>query len=149
MNRVLIALSATALSLTAIAAQAGDLRTMMQKAGEWEVTFGGGMIPTQTQRGCYGGNKTVADLVNKPLKNCGQQSVNIGCNAATVDAVCQLQGLKVTVHGTVRPTGDAAFHGDSEVHIDGMPAIGGIPNSMSIGIDAHRTGPCAPGEKPM
>jgi hypothetical protein len=149
MNRALIALSATALSLTAVAAQAGDLRTMMRQAGEWEITYGGGLIPTTTQHGCYGGNKTVADLVNKPLKNCSQQSVNISGGLATVDAVCQLQGMQVTVHGTVTPTGDAAIHGDSEVHLEGMPAIRGIPNSMSIGIDAHRTGPCAPGEKPM
>jgi hypothetical protein len=149
MNRAMTALSAAILSLAALTAQAGDLRTMMQQPGEWEITFGGGMIPTTTQHGCYAGNKTVADLTNKPLKNCNQQSVNISGGMATVDAVCQFQGMKVTVHSNITPTGEAAFHGDNQIHIDGMPAIQGIPNGMNVNLDAHRTGPCAPGEKPM
>jgi len=149
MNRAVIALSTICLSLTGLSARAGDLRTMMQQAGEWEMTASGGMLPTTTQKACYAGNKTVADLVNKPLKNCSQQSLNISGGIATVDAVCQFQGLKVTVHSDITPVGDAAFHGNSQVHIDGMPAIKGIPNTMNINIDAHRTGPCQPGDKPL
>ena len=29
------------------------------------------------------------------------------------------------------------------------PAIPGIPTDMTMTVDARRTGPCAPGEKPM
>ena len=146
MIRTLAILSA---SLLAAAAQAGDLRTMMQQPGEWEVTMGGGMMPTTTQRGCYAGNKSVADLANKNMKNCSQKSVNISGNLATVDAVCQMQKMTVTVHSTIRSTGDAAFHSDSRVHLEGIPAIPGIPSDISMSVDGHRTGPCAPGEKPM
>ena len=136
-------------SLLAFAAHAGDLRTMMQQPGEWEVTMGGGMMPTTTQRGCYAGNKSVADLANKNMKNCSQKSVNISGSFATVDAVCQMQGIQVTVHSTIMPTGDAAFHSDSHVQMEGMPAIRGIPTDMVMSVDGHRTGPCQPGDKQM
>jgi hypothetical protein len=151
MNRPTLALSAAVISLMGLTARAGDLNAMMKEAGEWEVTMSGagGLLPTTTQKGCYTGNKTVADLVNKNMKNCSQQSVSINGSSGTVDAVCQMQKMTVTVHSTIRSTGDAAFHSDSRVHLDGMPAIPGIPSDISMSVDGHRTGPCAPGEKPM
>ena len=151
MNRIALTLSAAVISLTGLAAHAGDLNAMMKEAGEWELTMSGagGLLPTQTQRGCYAGNKTVADLTTRNMKNCSQQSVSINGAMGTLDAVCQLQKMTVTVHSTIRSTGDAAFHSDSQVHLEGMPAIPGIPSEISMSVDAHRTGPCAPGEKPM
>jgi hypothetical protein len=118
----LATLAAALISLTGLTAHAGDLNTMMKEAGEWEVTMTGGIMPSMTQKGCYAGNKTVADLTNKGMKNC---------------------------HSTIRSTGDAAFHSDNRVHLEGMPAIPGIPSEISMSVDGHRTGPCAPGEKPM
>ncbi len=138
-----------AASLLAFPAIAGDLRTMMQQPGEWEATISGNLMPTKTQKGCYAGDKSVADLTTKSFKNCSQKSVNIGAGTATVDAVCQLQGLQVTVHGTITPVGDDAIHSESQVRIEGMPAIKGIPGAMTVTMDAKRVGPCLPGEKPM
>jgi hypothetical protein len=151
MNRIALTLSAALISITGLAAHAGDLNAMMKEAGEWELTMAGagGLLPTATQRGCYAGNKTVADLINKNMKNCSQQSVSINGSSGTIDAVCQMQKMTVTVHSTIRSTGDAAFHSDSRVHLEGMPVIPGIPSEISMSVDAHRTGPCAPGEKPM
>ncbi len=149
MTRILTILSAGLVALTGLAAHAGDLRTMMQQPGEWEVTMGGGMMPSTTQRGCYAGNKSVADLANKNMKNCSQKSVNIGGSFATVDAVCQMQGIQVTVHSTIMPTGEAAFHSDNHVQMEGMPAIRGIPTDMVMSVDGRRTGPCQPGDKQM
>jgi hypothetical protein len=151
MNRPSLALFAALMSLTGLAAHAGDLNAMMKQAGEWEMTMtgAGGLLPTTTQKGCYAGNKTVADLTTKSMKNCSQQSVNISGAMGTVDAVCQMAKMTVTVHSTIRATGDDAFHSDSHVHLDGMPAIPGIPSDISMSLDARRTGPCAPGEKPM
>lgn len=149
MNRVFTILSTSLFILGSAAAHAGDLRVMMQQPGEWELTMSGGIMPTMTQKGCYAGDKSVTDLANKNMKNCSQKSVNISGNLATVDAVCQMQSMQVTVHSTIRPTGDAAFHSDSQVHMDGMPVIPGLPSDMTLSVDAHRTGPCQPGEKPM
>ena len=148
MKRAFITLSVTLISLSALA---GDLRAMMQQPGEWELTMsgGGGLLPTTTQRGCYAAKTSVTDLANKNIKNCDQKSINIDSGMATVDAVCQLQGMKVTVHSIITPTGDAAFHGDSHVHLDGLPKIAGIPSEIVMSVDAHRTGPCQPGDKQM
>jgi hypothetical protein len=30
-----------------------------------------------------------------------------------------------------------------------MPAIPGLPSEISMSIDAHRTGPCQPGDKQL
>jgi len=128
-------------------AQAGDLRAMMQQPGEWEVSMSGGLMPNMTQHACYSGGHTVAELVNKNMKNCSQTSVNIGPRFASVDAVCQMQGIHVAVHSTIQSTGDAAFHADSDIHMEGMPAVRGIPSNMTVSIDGHRTGPCQPGDK--
>jgi len=151
MNRTALTLSAALLSLTGLTAHAGDLNAMMKEAGEWEITMSGagGLFPTTTQRGCYAGNKSIAELTNKNMKNCSQQSVSIDGGSGTVDAVCQMQKMTVTVHSSIHATGDAAFHSDSRVHLEGMPAIPGIPAEISMSVDAHRTGPCAPGDKPM
>jgi hypothetical protein len=149
MKRPVLALSAGLLALTGFGASAADLNTMMKQAGEWEFVMTGGIMPTMTQHGCYAGDKSIADLTTKNMKNCSQQSVNVNGDTATVSAVCQMQKMTVNVQSTVHATGDAAFHADSRVHIDGMPAIPGIPAEMSMSVDAHRTGPCAPGEKPM
>ncbi len=135
--------------LLALPAAAGDLRTMMQQPGEWEATIKSSLLPTTTQKSCYAGDKTVTDLTTKSFKNCSRKSVDIAAGMATVDAVCQLQGIQVTVHGTVTPVGDDALHSESQVHMDGLPRIKGIPNSMTVTMDAHRLGPCQPGEKPM
>lgn len=151
MNRIVLTLSAALVSLTGLAAHAGDLNAMMKEAGEWEMTMtgAGGLLPTTTQRGCYAGNKSIADLTTKSMKNCSQQSVSINGDSGTVDAVCQMQKMTVTVHSSIHATGNDAFHSDGRIHIDGMPAIPGIPSEISMSVDAHRTGPCAPGEKPM
>ena len=141
--------AALSLCLLSLSARAGDLRTMMQQPGEWEATIHGSMMPTTTQKGCYAGDKSVTDLTTKSFKNCSQKSVNIGAGTATVDAVCQLQGIQVTVHGTITPVGDDAIHSESQVRIEGMPAIKGIPGAMTVTMDAKRVGPCQPGEKPM
>lgn len=145
MIRAAIILSA---SLAALGAQAADLRTMMQQPGEWEATIHGNLMPTTTQKGCYGGDKSVADLTTKSFKQCSQKSVKIGAGSATVDAVCELQGIEVTVHGIVTPVGNDALHSESEVQMEGLSGIGGLP-AMTVTVDAHRTGPCRPGEKPM
>ena len=92
--------------------------------------------------------RSVTDLTTKSFKNCSQKSVNIAAESATVDAVCQMQGLQVTVHGTITPVGNDAIHSESQVRIEGMPQLKGLP-SMSVTMDAHRVGPCQPGEKPM
>jgi hypothetical protein len=126
---------------------AGDLREMMRQPGEWEMSMSGGMMPAMTQRGCYSGGHSVTELVNKGMRNCSQTAVNLGGSFGTVDAVCQMQGIHVTVHSTITPTGDAAFHSDSHVHMEGMPAIKGIPSDMTMSVDGHRTGPCQPGDK--
>ena len=137
MNRTALTLAAALTSLTGLTAHAGDLNTMMKEAGEWEVTMTGGPIPSMTQKGCYAGNKTVADLTNRGMKNCSQQSVSINGSSGTVDAVCQMQKMTVTVHSTIHSTGDAAFHSDSRVHLDGMPAIPGIPSDISMRSEEH------------
>jgi hypothetical protein len=147
MIRTLTILSASLLALGS--AYAGDLRSMMQQPGEWEVTMSGGIMPTTTQKGCYAGDKSVTDLANKNMKDCSQKSVNISGNLATVDAVCQLQSLEVTVHSTIRPTGEAAFHSDSQVQLEGMSGIPGLPGDITMSVDGHRTGPCQPGERRM
>src|ERR1700744_5332536 len=149
MNRAALAFSATLVSLTGLAAQAADLNAMMKQAGEWEFVMSGGLMPSMTQRGCYAGNKSIADLTTKNLKNCSQQSVSINGSTATVNAVCQMQKMTVSVQSTVHATGDASFHADSHVHLEGMPPLRGIPADIAMSVDAHRTGPCQPGEKPM
>jgi hypothetical protein len=151
MNRTALAFSVAFLSLIGLGARAGDLNAMMKEAGEWEMTMtgAGGLLPTTVQKGCYAGNKSIADLTNKNMKNCTQQTVNISGATGTVDAVCQMQKMNVTVHSTIHATGDAAFHSDSRVHLDGMPAIPGLPSEISMSIDAHRTGPCQPGDKQL
>jgi hypothetical protein len=140
-----LAILSAAFPLIAIAAQAGDLRTMMQQPGEWEITAHGGFMPVQPQRGCYGGGKSVADLVNKNMKNCSQQSVNIGGGSATVDAVCQMQGVQVTVHSDITSTGDGDFHAENRVQIAGVKSM----PDMTISVDGHRLGACQPGEKQL
>ena len=149
MNRAALAVSAALVSLIGLAAQAADLNAMMKQGGEWELTMSGGMMPTMTQRSCYAGNKSIADLTNRNMKNCSQQSVSVNGGVATVNAVCQMQKMTVTVQSTVRATGDASFHADSHVHLEGMPAIPGIPADITMTVDARRTGPCQPGDKPM
>jgi len=149
MNRATLAAAAALIALTSPAAQAADLNAMMKQAGEWEFVMTGGFIPSMTQRGCYAGNKSIAELTNRNMKNCSQQSVSVNGGMATVNAVCQMQKMTVTVQSTVRATGDASFHADSQVHLEGMPAIPGIPADITMTVDARRTGPCAPGEKPM
>lgn len=149
MKRPALTLSAALIALTSLGAKAADLNTMMKQAGEWELVMSGGPIPSMTQHGCYAGNKSIADLTTKNMKNCSQQSVSINGGTATVNAVCQLQKMTVTVQSTVHATGDDSLHADSRVHLEGMPAIPGIPADITMSIDAHRTGPCAPGEKPM
>jgi hypothetical protein len=149
MKRPALALSAALVGLTSLGASAADLNAMMKQAGEWEFVMSGGIMPTMTQRGCYAGDKSIADLTTKNMKNCSQQSVSVNGGMATVNAVCQMQKMTVTVQSTVRATGDAAFHADSRIHLEGMPAIPGIPADINMTVDAHRTGPCAPGEKPM
>jgi hypothetical protein len=149
MKRPALALSATLIALTSLGAKAADLNAMMKQAGEWEFVMSGGIMPTMTQHGCYAGNKSIADLTTKNMKNCSQQSVSVNGGTATVNAVCQMQKMTVTVQSTVHATGDAAFHADTRAHLEGMPAIPGIPADITMTIDARRTGPCAPGEKPM
>jgi hypothetical protein len=149
MNRPALALSAALIALTGLGARGADLNAMMKEAGDWEFTMSGGIMPTMTQHGCYAGNKSIADLTNRSMKNCSQQSVSINGGTATVNAVCQMQKMTVTVQSTVHATGDVSFHADSRVHLEGMPAIPGVPADISMTVDAHRTGPCAPGEKPM
>src|ERR1700761_9115979 len=149
MNRPILILSAALISLTSVAAQAADLNAMLKQAGDWEFVMSGGLMPSMTQRGCYAGNKSIADLTTKNLKNCSQQSVSINGSTATVNAVCQMQKRTVSVQSPVHATGDASFHADSHVHLEGMPAIPGIPADIAMSVDAHRTGPCQPGEKPM
>ena len=149
MNRPALALSASLIALTGLGARGADLNAMMKEAGEWEFTMSGGIMPTMTQHGCYAGNKSIADLTNRSMKNCTQQSVSINGGMATVNAVCQMQKMTVTVQSTVHATGDVSFHADSRVHLEGMPAVPGVPADISMTVDAHRTGPCAPGEKPM
>jgi hypothetical protein len=148
MIRAFTILPATLLVFATFAAHAGDLRTMMQQPGQWEVTMSGGIMPTTTQKGCYAGDKSITDLANRNMKNCSQKSVNINGNLATVDAVCQMQSMEVTVHSTIRPTGDASFHSDSDVRIEGLQ-IPGLPGAMTMSVDGHRTGPCQPGDKRM
>ena len=149
MKRPALALSAALIALTGLGAKAADLNAMMKQAGEWEFVMSGSIMPAMTQHGCYAGDKSIADLTTKNMKNCSQQSVSVSGSTATVNAVCQMQKMTVTVQSTVHATGDASFHADSRLHIEGMPAIPGIPAEMSMSVDAHRTGPCAPGEKPM
>jgi hypothetical protein len=147
MIRTLTILSASLLAFGG--AHAGDLRTMMRQPGEWEVTMSGGPMPTTTQKGCYAGDTSVTDLANKNMKDCGRKSVNLSADLATVDAVCQLQGLEVTVHSTIRPTGEAAFHSDSHVQIAGISGIPGLPGDIAMSVDGHRTGACQPGDRRM
>ena len=149
MKRPALALVPVLIALTSLGAKAADLNAMMKQAGEWEFVMSGGIMPTMTQHGCYAGNKSIADLTTKNMKNCSQQSVSVNGGTATVNAVCQMQKMTVTVQSTVHATGDAAFHADTRAHLQGMPAIPGIPADINMSIDAHRTGPCAPGEKPM
>ncbi len=144
MNRSAILTASLAL-LYSLSAQAGDLRTMMQQPGEWEITAHGGFVPPTPQRGCYTGGKSVADLVNKNMRNCSQQSVNIGGGSATVDAVCQMQGVQVTVHSDITSTGDSDFHAENRVQIAGVKSM----PDMTISVDGHRLGACQPGEKQL
>jgi hypothetical protein len=148
MKRPALVLSAALIALTG-GAKAADLNAMMRQAGEWEFVMSGGIMPTMTQHGCYAGNKSIADLTTKNMKNCSQQSVSVNGGTATVNAVCQMQKMTVTVQSTVRATSDASFHADTRAHLEGMPAIPGIPADINMSVDARRTGPCAPGEKPM
>ena len=148
MNRATLAVLATLIALSG-QAKAADLNAMMKQAGEWEFVMSGGFMPSMTQHGCYAGNKSIADLTTRNMKNCSQQSVSVNGGTATVNAVCQMQKMTVTVQSTVRATSDASFHADSRVHLEGMPAIPGIPSDMNMTVEARRTGPCVPGEKPM
>ena len=111
MIRTLTILSASLLAFGG--AHAGDLRTMMRQPGEWEVTMSGGPMPTTTQKGCYAGDTSVTDLANKNMKDCGRKSVNLSADLATVDAVCQLQGLEVTVQ-PARPRSTATVTSRSQ-----------------------------------
>src|SRR4051794_28809876 len=106
MKRPALAVSAALIALTSLGVKAADLNTMMRQAGEWELVMSGagGMIPTTTQHGCYAGNKSIADLTTKNMKNCSQQSVSINGGTATVNAVCQIQKMTVTVQSTVHAT---------------------------------------------
>ena len=151
MKRPALALSVSLIPLTGLGTKAADLNTMMRQPGEWEYVMSGagGMIPTTTQHGCYAGNKSIADLTTKSMKNCSQQSVSVNGGSATVNAVCQIQKMTVTVQSTVHATSETSLHADTRAHIEGMPAIPGIPSDINMSIDAKRTGPCAPGEKPM
>src|SRR5580698_7229205 len=110
MNRPALALSAALIALTGLGARGADLNAMMKEAGDWEFTMSGGIMPTMTQHGCYAGNKSIADLTNRSMKNCSQQSVSINGGTATVNAVCQMQKMTVTVQSTVHATGDVSFH---------------------------------------
>jgi hypothetical protein len=139
--------TAFAAMLCVHAAHAADLRDMLRVPGDWRMTVTGGFIPSTTQNACYRGDKSVGDLTTFGLKNCGQQSIVILGDHATVDAVCSLMNLRVSVHATVTPTGDAAVHSDTHVHLDGKPPMQGIPSDMTLSIDAHRVGPCQPGER--
>src|ERR1051326_2497184 len=125
MKRPALVLSAALIALTS-GAKAADLNAMMRQAGEWEFVMSGGIMPTMTQHGCYAGNKSIADLTTKNMKNCSQQSVSVNGGTATVNAVCQMQKMTVTVQSTVRATSDASFHADTRAHLEGMPAIPGI-----------------------
>ncbi len=150
MKLTLLVLCGTALSAMAPApARAGDLQAMMRNAGEWEMTMTGGAMPTTTRKGCYRGDETVADLTTSGMKDCSQKTVSITAAFATVDAVCTIESVRVTVHATARPTGDAAFHADGRLHIDGLQGIPGIKSDMPVSIDAHRVGPCQPGDDRM
>jgi hypothetical protein len=149
MNRAVLMLSATLAALAGPAALAADLNAMMRQAGEWEFLISGGPMPSMTQHGCYAGNKSIADLTNRNMKNCSQQSISVNGAMATVSATCQMQKMTVNVQSTVRATSDASFHADNHIQLEGMPAIPGIPSEITMSVDARRTGPCAPGEKPM
>jgi hypothetical protein len=137
------------LTLLCMPAHAGDLLTMMRTPGEWEMTMAGGPMAPTAQKACYRGDKSVADMTTSGLKNCSQKNVNVSGALGTVDAVCSMNGLQVTVHATVHPTGDAAFHSDTQIHLDGMPKIAGFNGMFQMSIDAHRIGPCQPGDKVM
>ncbi len=89
----------------------------------------------------------MADLTTLGLKNCGQQSISIQGDRGTVEASCSWQSLRVSVHATIVPTGEASVHADSHVRFDGKPPIPGLPPEMTLSIDAHRLGPCQPGER--
>jgi hypothetical protein len=149
MNRTLASFTLVIAAAPTGPASAADLNAMMKQAGEWEFVITGGFMPAMTQHGCYAGSKSIADLTTKNLKNCSQQSVSVNGSMATVNAVCQMQKMTVSVQSTVRATSDSSFHADSRVHLEGMPAIPGIPSDMNMTVEARRTGACAPGEKPM
>jgi hypothetical protein len=110
------------------------------------MTVTGGFLPPTTQKACYRGDKSVSDLSTFGLRKCSQQSIDITGARATVDAVCKLMNLHVSVHAVVTPVGDTALHSDTHVHLDGPSPIPGIPSDMILSIDAHRVGPCQPGE---
>lgn len=149
MRRAILTLPATLIALAGFTAQAADLNAMMRQAGEWEFVLSGGLMPSTTQHGCYAGNKSIADLTTKNMKNCSQRQVSVSGGTATVNATCQMQKMTVNVQSTVRATGDASFHADNLISLEGIPAIPGIPANITMTLDARRTGPCAPGEKPM
>jgi len=148
MNLKVIACLAGLFSLAGLSARAEDLQSMANRPGEWEVTMSGGMMPVTTHRGCYAGDKSLTELTTANMENCSQRNVNIGRDVATVDAVCSMNGMKVTVHAIVKPTGEDSFHSDSHVQMEGMPSIPGIPSDMRMSLDGHRIGACRPGEKP-
>ncbi len=139
----------TAGAVLCLSAVAAAETSMIRKAGEWEVTSSNpmGQGAPRTTKICFGSDKPVDDLTSGQLKNCEKKNTGASGNTVTVDAQCTLQGnMKVSVHGTIMMTGPDAYTSESRMHLEGGPP--GMPTDVTITAQAHRTGPCQPGEEP-
>ena len=146
----MIRLSAIAIVLAAATgAHAADLQQMMATPGEWLVTVRGMPPSDTTERACYRGVRSFAELTTRQLGDCTRKTVKVGKTTATLDAECSMYGVPVHVRGTMVPTGDASLRGESRIEPadDLASALQGVDLDLNVTFTARRLGPCSAGER--
>ena len=137
------------LSLFAAGAVAADLNGMMARGGEWALTLSNGITPATTQKICYRGGHSIAELAASRLHNCSRKTISAAGGIAHIDAKCAIDGnINVTIRGTVTAIGDTKFHGEGQMHMDGVPS-GGLLDQLAqlpLTVSGDRLGPCQPGD---
>jgi hypothetical protein len=122
---------------------------MIAKAGEWEVAVTnngiGQMMKDQSpQKICLATDKSPADLRARHgfFKNCGEPAISAGGDAVSVHMSCASPiGGNFDVHAVITRSGANAFHNETQVRMQGMPA------ELRLASDARRLGPCQPGDQ--
>jgi hypothetical protein len=134
---------------SAAGAHGADLQQMMATAGEWQVTISGMGPSDTTQRACYRGARSIAELTTAQLDGCSRKTVNVGQTVATIDAQCMMSGVPVNVRGRLVPTGESSIRGESRITPaeELPPLLQGLDLNLNVTFSARRLGPCAAGER--